>query len=299
MFNKLKHLYPRSIMAKNISDIEMNSNFHWFSDHIGKEWIGIPHIDISEKELLILKTIFHYHEPSGRDSRAQSWYHFLFLNGQVPNNQFNSRIRIIHFQCSGSDWDRQDLEHALLAFFSDEAILLWENSHQGLIISGEYENALTDEDFYSLCKTVESDFYLKIFLFIGKFHEPTIDIRPSFSIERTFFFSALANSPRENVYTFEKLYPVQVTAQLGDELIEALTTQILKHLYREEDLLLTVKVFLENNLNVSLTAKKLYIHRNTLQYRLEKIAEKTGINLKDFNSAFTMYLACLLHDSKQ
>ena len=60
----------------------------------------------------------------------------------------------------------------------------------------------------------------------------------------------------------------------------------------------TIKVFLENNLNASLTAKKLYIHRNTLQYRIDKFIDKTGIQLKDFYGAFTVFLACFFLNKK-
>jgi DNA-binding PucR family transcriptional regulator len=61
----------------------------------------------------------------------------------------------------------------------------------------------------------------------------------------------------------------------------------------------SIKVFLENNLNASLTAKKLYIHRNTLQYRIDKFIDKTGIQLKDFYGAYTVFLACLLFEQSQ
>jgi DNA-binding PucR family transcriptional regulator len=64
----------------------------------------------------------------------------------------------------------------------------------------------------------------------------------------------------------------------------------------DPELFTTIKVFLENNLNASLTAKKLYIHRNTLQYRIDKFIEKTGVQLKDFYGAFTVFLACLLFE---
>jgi DNA-binding PucR family transcriptional regulator len=61
----------------------------------------------------------------------------------------------------------------------------------------------------------------------------------------------------------------------------------------------TIKVFLENNLNASMTAKKLFIHRNTLQYRIDKFVEKTGIQLKDFYGAFTVFLACILFEQEK
>jgi len=53
----------------------------------------------------------------------------------------------------------------------------------------------------------------------------------------------------------------------------------------DKELLLTATQFLENNLNISDTARKLYVHRNTLIYRLNKIQNITGLDLRSFNDA--------------
>ena len=47
----------------------------------------------------------------------------------------------------------------------------------------------------------------------------------------------------------------------------------------------TVRVFFENDLNLSTTAKKLYLHRNTLTYRLDRIHRETGLDLRTFKDA--------------
>lgn len=54
----------------------------------------------------------------------------------------------------------------------------------------------------------------------------------------------------------------------------------------DKELLLTATKFLENNLNVSDTARKLYVHRNTLIYRLNKIENITSLDLRSFKDAF-------------
>lgn len=62
----------------------------------------------------------------------------------------------------------------------------------------------------------------------------------------------------------------------------------------EEEILSTVKVFFENSLNVSETARKLYIHRNTLVYRLEKIQKMTGLDVRVFDDALTFKIAMMV-----
>ena len=52
--------------------------------------------------------------------------------------------------------------------------------------------------------------------------------------------------------------------------------------------------FFENNLNVSETARKLFVHRNTLVYRLEKIKKLTGLDLREFDDAITFKVALMV-----
>ncbi|MBP1931314.1 PucR family transcriptional regulator [Ammoniphilus resinae] len=61
----------------------------------------------------------------------------------------------------------------------------------------------------------------------------------------------------------------------------------------------TLKVFLQENLNISETARKLFIHRNTLIYRLEKFTAETGRDIRNGNEAFLVYLALLLEKGLQ
>ena len=56
----------------------------------------------------------------------------------------------------------------------------------------------------------------------------------------------------------------------------------------------TIHKFFENNLNVSETARKLFVHRNTLVYRLEKIKKLTGLDLREFDDAITFKVALMV-----
>ncbi len=62
----------------------------------------------------------------------------------------------------------------------------------------------------------------------------------------------------------------------------------------DEETLTTIHKFFENSLNISETARKLYIHRNTLVYRLEKIQKTTGLDIKTFDDALTFKLALMV-----
>jgi len=62
----------------------------------------------------------------------------------------------------------------------------------------------------------------------------------------------------------------------------------------DEETLVTINKFFENNLNVSETSRQLYIHRNTLVYRLDKIQKSTGLDLRVFEDAITFKIALMV-----
>lgn len=62
----------------------------------------------------------------------------------------------------------------------------------------------------------------------------------------------------------------------------------------DEETLTTVYTFLDNNLNVSETARQLYVHRNTLLYRLEKLEKFTGLDIRVFDDALTLKIALMV-----
>ena len=62
----------------------------------------------------------------------------------------------------------------------------------------------------------------------------------------------------------------------------------------DEETLATINKFFENSLNVSETSRQLYIHRNTLVYRLDKLQKSTGLDLRVFDDAITFKIALMV-----
>lgn len=62
----------------------------------------------------------------------------------------------------------------------------------------------------------------------------------------------------------------------------------------DEEVLNTINKFLDNSLNVSETSRQLYIHRNTLVYRIEKLEKATGLDVRNFEDALTFRIAMMV-----
>ena len=62
----------------------------------------------------------------------------------------------------------------------------------------------------------------------------------------------------------------------------------------DNETLVTINKFFENNLNVSETSRQLFIHRNTLVYRIEKLQKATGLDIRVFDDALTFKIALMV-----
>lgn len=292
-------LYPSAIISKD-KPTDPFKQLSLFFDKDEKQWISIPKNQLNEKEMTLLGMLYEYAEsdlslPSFHPS-AQSWYDFLFSDGSLPTSLSSSEIRFIHFQVEDALLERSELESALSGFFSEKVIFLWEHGNKGIVIEEKNFTSLMDKEFVSMAETLEADFFTKVFFYTGKYHEVTNGLPHSFNQEKEYFDFGRKYLNNENIYTFEKVFPSYLAHDLPEKFKKELNNNITQLFRDEPEMFSTIKVFLENNLNASMTAKGLYIHRNTLQYRIDKFTEKTGIHLKDFYGAFTVFLACLLID---
>ncbi len=64
----------------------------------------------------------------------------------------------------------------------------------------------------------------------------------------------------------------------------------------DQETLATINTFFDNNLNVSETARQLFVHRNTLVYRMEKLEKATGLDIRTFEDAMTFRIALMVSD---
>ncbi len=83
--------------------------------------------------------------------------------------------------------------------------------------------------------------------------------------------------------------PIPLCKMFIDEIFEDKSPDDL-----DEETLITINKFFENSLNVSETSRQLYIHRNTLVYRLDKLQKNTGLDLRVFDDAITFKIALMV-----
>jgi hypothetical protein len=300
MLKKLLSVFENSVLFSQRPQLP-SQDYYLFFDEADNHWLGIPKTDISEKELNLLKTLYQLVEeqPAAVHSASGKWHRFLLYDGPLPVTPTDEEFRFIQFQTNGSPTSQSEIEAALKGFFTEDVIIIWESPVKGAVIEGKKQISLSEEELIAMSETLESDLYVKISFFVGKLYRLSALLPGIFKRERDYFDFAVTHLANSRLFTYERIFPAYLASHLSMELMEHIPNEIFELFTGDPEMYSTIKVFLENNLNASMTAKKLYIHRNTLQYRLEKFTEKTGIGLKDFYGAFTVFLACQLVEQQQ
>ena len=106
-------------------------------------------------------------------------------------------------------------------------------------------------------------------------------------------------SVRGKIHSYREFVLVKMVEELStykqeeyrSELMDALAQEV----FEDEELLATAEEFLLSDLNVSETSRNLYMHRNTLSYRLDKIEKSTGLNIRHFSDAVSFRVLSILY----
>lgn len=110
------------------------------------------------------------------------------------------------------------------------------------------------------------------------------------------------NMPQRTPFLPENISIKAIVACLNksqrERLISGYDIKNFARIFEHGDLMLTADCFLDNGMNVSETARKLYMHRNTLIYRLNKIMKMCGIDLRNFEMAVTFQILRALYEQK-
>ena len=144
----------------------------------------------------------------------------------------------------------------------------------------EYAEAVTE--------TMESEAGIVSFAGIGKDAETLDSLSVSYAEAVDALQTGLRHHLKGRVFSYNKqmlerlsdLIPNDRASLFRDKIISQDAQKILT-----DDLLETIRTFFQNDLNLSTTARQLFIHRNTLIYRLDKVRKATGLDLKKFEDA--------------
>ena len=149
----------------------------------------------------------------------------------------------------------------------------------------------------SIVETLSSEFYIHSVVGIGTTVEGVRDLARSFKEAQVALEVGKVFDTEKTIVSYDNLGIARLIYQLPTTLCETFLREVFKRGSIEsldQETLFTIQKFFENNLNVSETSRKLFVHRNTLVYRLEKIKKLTGLDLREFEHAIVFKIALMV-----
>ena len=172
---------------------------------------------------------------------------------------------------------------------------------QDIVIVKEVEPDVTaevlEEMGKSLVDTIATGYQAKALVGISSVVSSLKDLAKAYKEARVALEVGKVFDIEKPVMSYEDLGIGRLIYQLPSTLCDIFLQEVFKKGSLESldrETLMTVQSFFENNLNVSETSRKLFVHRNTLVYRLEKIRKLTGLDLREFDHAVTFKVALMV-----
>ena len=149
----------------------------------------------------------------------------------------------------------------------------------------------------SIVDTLSGEFYTHAVVGIGTAVDNVKDLARSYKEAQMSLEVGKVFDNEKPIVTYDNLGIARLIYQLPTTLCDTFLREIFKRGSIEtldQETLFTIQRFFENTLNVSETSRKLFVHRNTLVYRLEKIKKLTGLDLREFDHAIVFKIALMV-----
>lgn len=288
---KLAELYGNDYVLTS----EQPNLFYWYRTTDGEEF-GIRKTRLTEREKDLLNAIF----PSLRlidnqmNGVQKKWASLLFEDDLSVELNLKPPIRYIHFYLKEAPTDLSDFIEAMTGLFSEETVLLFENDRNGVLVQTNEVDEQIVQELEQTAAALTADFFTGMSLFVGQTirHSDNNQLKRVYKAEKKWFSTGRDLMPSQMVFTHQEIVPAVLFHEASEETIDYLG-KLIEPVQLDAELLKSIRIYLESNLNITLAAKQLYVHRNSLQYRVDKFIEKTGIDVKSFQGAVMVYLSLL------
>ncbi|SEO48427.1 PucR C-terminal helix-turn-helix domain-containing protein [Amphibacillus marinus] len=292
MIKRLKKIFPSLITVEQNSQAT-SDNYSWFTTETN-DVIGIKKEDINEKDhallALLLTPLSSAYPPI--TAREKQWFRLLFEDGSFPSQPV-SKFRFIYFSLSKAEIDPIDFRAAIDGLYSELPAIIWVTTDKGIIIEEKTSEDQNIKAYYEMIEVFASDFYVDVKFLVGPYLTDLNKANYYFKWIET-CYSQINQYSIKAVMTYVMAVPYLLPSLQDHDMINFLVAAILKDCAEDESLLRTIQTYLESNSNTTLAAKEMYMHRNSLQYRIDKFIEKTGIDVKQFEGALSVYLVLLI-----
>ena len=210
-----------------------------------------------------------------------------------------SRVVFIVRVTSGGDISAYDVVSSL--FPDKQKDFVFNISETDTVLVKEIRKGIDRTDMEklaaSIVDTLSGEHYIKAVVGIGTPISNVKDLATSFKEAQIAMEVSKVFDTEKQIIRYDNLGIARLIYQLPTTVCEMFLREVFKQGSIEsldQETLFTIQRFFENNLNVSETSRGLFVHRNTLVYRLEKIKKLTGLDLREFDDAIVFKVALMV-----
>ena len=171
-----------------------------------------------------------------------------------------------------------------------------------IVLIRTVEDNMTQKDFEKTAQTVvdtlNTELMSNVKVGIGSVVSSIIEINRSYKDAVVALDVGRVFEGDMSIISYNNLGIGRLIYQLPTKLCELFLNEVFKKgsiNQLDEETIITIQKFFENNLNVSEASRKLFVHRNTLVYRLDKIYKLTGLDLRKFDDAIVFKVAMMVN----
>ncbi|CAM3943806.1 PucR family transcriptional regulator [Alkalicoccus chagannorensis] len=252
--------------------------------------------ELTTEEQALLKRLVHEDDMPALHPADENLRDYLIDEKEVPQSLWAASLtfplRIISVKLTSPIDDEDGFAEAVQSFFPGGSTFLWRSRREGFLLQSHNEDVDQDDSPGAIIDTLAADFYQRPSIAVGTFVTKPANVKKQLDWETHVFREAAAAFPEKHVYTEQELTLYFMLSTLSEQTLKDIRV-LLESVMDDTTLLESIRMYLECNMNVSMAAKKLFMHRNTMQYRVDKFIEKTSIDIKKFANATAVYLLLL------
>ena len=282
----LKNLFPRIQSVSDIAPYQLEKMV-LVQSKTTKQTFAIPQEDVTARDKKWLALDYDFIPFTPLQAEQNSWSSYLSGKSGCPITPQPLRSMYVHIR--KGTIERKDLQTALEAFFSEPIVLIMNTTNSYTCLSKLPDNQFTMDEWNSLVHLLESDLYCSLQIGIGSIAISNETYPTIYQQEYQWFHERFAESAKI-VVTKEQLVIEKIMDSVPTDIHQHVKTLFDTPEFTISELLATIEELMKTNLNLTQTANNLHIHRNTLLYRIGKVHQHVGLDLRTFEGVLLAYM---------
>lgn len=287
----LKTLFPGTVQEIHSTENNYYHTFHWQN-----QTYYIPKDILDEGHLGLLEALESSSESNYQiileDTEKETWREYFKGSTDIPKSaEFISDIRLLHIHVQDNHGQFEETLWRETVAGAQEYILtlLKMGPNQFVLVLNEDNvNQEGIEVLNGIFQALDSDFAITTQLFLGQSQQVRSFNQEQFRLEQT-LFQELLDSGRMDILLGFTQGILSLIATESREILNKLSF-VRETINKDPDYRRLIDKIYDHNGNLSQTAESLYIHRNTLVYRIDKFKQLTSLDLTQYSDLFVAYL---------